>query len=137
MLLQLYPHNSMIKILVTGSRGWKDKAKIFEILDSYQRDQGPVFLLHGDCPNGADSVADRWATINRIWTQRYPAKWVEEGKGAGLMRNIEMINNSPDLVLAFWDGKSAGTKFTITKAKAKGLKVKVYSEDVDHSQEIN
>jgi hypothetical protein len=34
---------------------------------------------------------------------------------AGLKRNTDIVNAS-DIILAFWDGQSRGTKDTITKA---------------------
>lgn len=41
---------------------------------------------------------------------------------APLERNTTIVENS-DLVLAFWDGKSRGTKNTIDKAKKQGVPV--------------
>ena len=34
-----------------------------------------------------------------------------------MIRNVEMIGQEPDLVVAFWDGKSRGTQHTITLAR--------------------
>ena len=36
---------------------------------------------------------------------------------------IEYISDSDNCVIAFWDGKSKGTKYTIDTAKKKGLTV--------------
>ena len=46
------------------------------------------------------------------------------GRIAPLKRNITIIENA-DMVLAFWDGKSRGTKFTIDKAKQRGIPVQI------------
>ena len=46
------------------------------------------------------------------------------GRIAPLKRNITIIENA-DMVLAFWDGKSRGTKFTIDKAKPRGIPVQI------------
>ena len=46
------------------------------------------------------------------------------GKRAGILRNINMVNLT-DEVIAFWDGTSAGTQFTITYAKERNKPIKV------------
>lgn len=56
--------------------------------------------------------------------KRFPAKWKEYGKAAGFVRNSEMADYS-DMLIAFWDGKSKGTKNMIDNAKKKKVKVKV------------
>ena len=47
------------------------------------------------------------------------------GRVAPLKRNIEIIERS-DLVLAFWDGESHGTKFVIDNCRKLGKRVIVY-----------
>lgn len=49
------------------------------------------------------------------------ANWEKHGKSAGYKRNQEMANVSTHLI-AFWDGKSRGTKHMIDIAKRDGLK---------------
>ena len=46
----------------------------------------------------------------------FPADWNTYGKSAGFVRNIEMAENATALI-AFWDGKSSGTKHMIETAK--------------------
>ena len=46
------------------------------------------------------------------------------GKSSPLKRNISIIENA-DVVLAFWDGKSRGTKFVIDRCRELGKKIKV------------
>jgi len=47
------------------------------------------------------------------------------GRSAPLKRNITIIAHA-ELVLAFWDGKSRGTKFVIDNCKKVGVPVKVF-----------
>ncbi len=42
--------------------------------------------------------------------------------GAGKKRNTQIIARA-DVVVAFWDGFSTGTRDSITKAKSRGIKV--------------
>jgi hypothetical protein len=54
----------------------------------------------------------------------FPAQWSIYGKGAGYIRNREMAQYA-DALIAFWDGKSKGTKNMIDEAKKQGLIIKV------------
>ena len=55
-----------------------------------------------------------------------PPEWNKYGKRAGLMRN-DIIVSMADCVVAFWDGVSRGTKYTIDKAKEKNMIVQVFN----------
>ena len=50
------------------------------------------------------------------------------GRSAPLKRNITIIEHS-DLVLAFWDGASRGTKFVIDNCKKRGIPVRVFTPE--------
>lgn len=42
--------------------------------------------------------------------------WKKYGRSTGIRRNKDIIDNS-DIVVAFWDGESRGTKNSINQAK--------------------
>ena len=64
------------------------------------------------------------ADILQLNTECYLADWERLGRGAGPERNRRMLEQSnPDLVLAFWDGKSRGTKHMIEIAEKAGVPV--------------
>lgn len=95
------------RILVTGSRTWKDEEFIRGCLDALVRSdwlggnpQGWV-LVHGACPEGVDAIADRWAVDRGIGRDPHPAKWKEFGKLAGFRRNAEMVQLGAAVCLAF------------------------------------
>ena len=77
---------------------------------------------------GVDTSARLYAIRNGIKLTEFLPDYDTYGKGAPLRRNITIINNS-DLVLAFWDGKSRGTKFVIDKCHAFGVEVRVHRID--------
>ena len=54
----------------------------------------------------------------------YPADWLNLGKRAGYVRNTDIVKNS-DMIIAFWDGKSKGTKHTIGLAQKMGKECKI------------
>ena len=73
---------------------------------------------------GADALAERWTKENKVQIQLFKPDWKKYGKAAGLRRN-ESIVESCDYCLAFWDGKSKGTKFSIDYCKKQKKPVKV------------
>ena len=75
-----------------------------------------IIILSGHC-RGTDMMAEKYAKERGYSLELYPAKWSEYGRCAGVIRNKEIVNNS-DLIVAFWDGKSKGTKNLIENAIA-------------------
>lgn len=59
----------------------------------------------------------------RLRLEVYYPDW-QQGRGAGLVRNRRIVHNSERLV-AWWDGTSRGTKFTIDFAASLGREVLV------------
>jgi hypothetical protein len=45
----------------------------------------------------------------------FRADWKSHGKAAGVLRNTTIVE-AADQIVAFWDGRSRGTKDTIAKA---------------------
>lgn len=117
-----------ITVLVCGSRSWADAAAIRIRLASIGYAQrGDVTILHGDA-RGADRMAARIARDLGMYVKTYPADWQKHGKRAGFLRNITMLDQEPDLVLAFHDGQSRGTQHTIDQARKRGIPVEVITE---------
>jgi hypothetical protein len=114
-----------VKILVTGSR-WYDtpehRARLEQILD----DLSPTEVVHGAAP-GADYMADFWCKKNGVEFTRVPASWRLHGKAAGPLRNIQMLDEHPDieLVVAFPLEGSIGTWHMVKTAEARDIPVMV------------
>ena len=73
---------------------------------------------------GADLLGKRWAMEHRIPIHKFPADWVRFGKSAGPKRNQQMADHATHLV-AFWDGRSSGTKDMIDRATTAGLQIRI------------
>lgn len=124
----------MKRILVTGSREWEDQDAVWMALHrQLQPDWGPVTVVHGDCPTGADLFARRWAeamilrgmNVGAAWLHHepYPARWDELGKSAGPIRNKYMVQLGADICLAFPTTSSRGTVGCMKLAQAAGIEV--------------
>lgn len=91
------------RVLVTGSRTWKDHRLIQRVLDQGLAAHPGMVLVSGACAQGADAIAERWAAMRHVPNERYPARWATEGRGAGFARNVRMVNLGADVCVAFID----------------------------------
>ena len=111
------------RIVLCGSRGWTDETKVVQAIDGHPR--GAVFL-HG-AARGADEIAGRIASGLGYEVEVWPANWNGDGRAAGFIRNVRMLESPADKVIAFWDGRSPGTAHTIREAQKRGIPVEVVS----------
>ena len=65
---------------------------------------------------GVDSCAAEYARTHNIRLTEILPEYKKYGKAAPIVRNKEIVEKS-DLIIAFWDGKSAGTKSVIEYCK--------------------
>ena len=102
-------------VMITGSRKLEGDARaertLRAALDALLSSSGFVLLIHGGA-RGADAMGERWAKERRVRTRIYRPEYKKYKRGAPLVRNLQMIKES-DVVVAFWDGKSRGTKHVI------------------------
>jgi predicted Rossmann fold nucleotide-binding protein DprA/Smf involved in DNA uptake len=73
---------------------------------------------------GADAYAKLFAQKHNLNLIEYLPDYDKYGKGAPLVRN-KLIVEACDCLMAFWDGKSRGTKFTLDYAKQLGKPIKI------------
>lgn len=78
-------------------------------------------LIHGGA-RGADTLAMLWAEKNEIPVRCFPADWDKYGKKAGYIRNKQMAEYG-EILIAFWDGQSKGTRMMIELAKEHNVNV--------------
>jgi hypothetical protein len=110
-------------VLVCGSRGWDRPDIIRERLKTLPLG---VEIIHG-AARGADQMAASIAHSLGIPERAYVPDWHHQGRRAGVLRNIEMLEQDPELVLAFWDGESTGTAHTVYEARKRGIPVEVFT----------
>jgi hypothetical protein len=104
-----------MKLAVVGSRGFNDYEILKSKLDLISEKILVSLIISGGAI-GADSLAEKWAKEKNIPTQIFLPDWKKYGKRAGYLRNIEIVKNA-DIVIAFWNGESKGTKLSIDLAK--------------------
>lgn len=109
----------MVRVLVSGSRDWKDVKTVARVLSKLPKD---TVIIHGDAP-GLDTIAGTVAKNMGLTVEAYPADW-SIGRRGGLLRNSEMLTKDIDFVIAFRTKmNSKGTNDCIFKATVRGLQV--------------
>lgn len=106
-----------MKIAVIGSRGLN------------RIDCGRINARFGDVivsggARGVDSIAASWARRHGFAVIEHKPDYRRYGKAAPHVRNSQIVADA-DRVVAFWDGKSRGTKSTIDKAVLHGKRVDI------------
>lgn len=83
----------------------------------------PEVIISGGA-RGVDTLAAQYAESNGIPLQVFKPNYKAHAQGAPIRRN-ETICKECTHLLAFWDGKSRGTAYTINYAKKLGRHVEV------------
>lgn len=111
------------RVIIAGGRDFSFERHYVLLKDQMDRlveEFGmPLEIVSGGA-RGADSLGERYAKENGINIVRFQADWENQGKRAGIARNIDM-GNYGDMLVAFWDGESRGTKHMIEFAGKRGL----------------
>lgn len=107
-----------MKAAIIGSRGLSvhDMGKYLP--------EGITGIISGGA-KGIDSCAREYALSHGIPITEFLPDYKRYGKSAPLKRNILIIQKS-DILIAFWDGRSLGTKFVIDNCKKLGKPLTVY-----------
>lgn len=125
-------------VIIAGGRNFNDsnlvRTTLLSLVESGWLSPDPVIL--SGLASGADTIAIEMANEFNLELWKYPAKWTDMSEPcvighnqygtynmlAGHKRNGEMANDACTLI-AFWDGKSRGTKDMIDKMTSLGKRV--------------
>lgn len=99
-----------MKVAIIGSRTFDDYKELEATLDKLSG-FGFTTIVSGGA-RGADSLGERYADEKGLKKIIHLPDWDKHGKAAGFVRNVDIINDA-DFVIAFWDGKSRGTRHSI------------------------
>lgn len=115
----------LFRVIVAGSRDFADYSKLRAVCDNLLEDKRQthdIVIVSGGA-QGADSLGEEYARERDYGVKRFPADWERFGRAAGPVRNAVMADNA-DALIAFWDGKSRGTRNMIDTAGKKGLVIR-------------
>ncbi|MBC5744708.1 DUF2493 domain-containing protein [Lachnospiraceae bacterium MD308] len=129
-----------LRVIIAGSRDFDDFQKLMnscndilsKITDQHNN-LDKIRIISGTA-RGADWLGEQYAKNAGYEVSRFPADWDGLGKRAGYVRNAEMAkyamaDGNYGILIAFWDGKSKGTKHMIDLAEKNGLEVHIVRFD--------
>ena len=111
-----------MKVIIAGSRNFNDYNLLKSSCDNLLTQFTNIEIVSGTA-RGADKLGERYAREKGYSIKEFPANW-SLGKSAGYIRNDEMAQYA-DMLIAFWDGTSKGTKHMIDLANKRGIKVEI------------
>ncbi len=112
----------MYKLAIVGGRDF-DNYKLLDEQVTLLAPSNTTSIVSGGA-RGADSLAQWYAINHGLEIIVYQADWDLHGKSAGCRRNI-LIVGTCDGLIAFWDGKSKGTKHSIDLATQANKLIKI------------
>lgn len=107
-----------MKIAIVGSREPGNINFAQELEKRINIQSGDTIVSGG--AKGIDSLAAEYATAHGLALVEIRPDYAKNGRGATFIRNREIVENA-DMVVAFWNGTSKGTKYTIDYANKKGV----------------
>lgn len=112
------------RCIIAGSRTFEDyqilKHQCKKLLEKLKH----VQIICGGA-KGTDALAIQFAKEYQYELVVVPPDWKTFQNAAGFVRNAAMVEYS-DMLIAFWDGRSSGTKHIIDLAQLRGLEVYVF-----------
>jgi len=116
-----------MRVVVTGGRDNNNLKAIWATLDEVHN-LYPITLLIWGGARGVDRICAKWADARKVNHLLMPARWKEDGRAAGFIRNKRMLSfEGVSMLIAFHGGK--GTAHTVDTAKKMGLDI-WYQDDV-------
>lgn len=123
-----------MRVIVTGSRETTPgqarfvKETLDRVLGTIAREGGEITLIEGEChTGGVDRDAREWAEATAgVEPEGYPADWGQHGRGAGPIRNGEMVATGAQLCIGFPAPDSRGTWDCLKQAARAGIPGRIY-----------
>ena len=109
-----------MKVAIVGSRG------LYSDLSDFIPKETTEIISGGAM--GIDKCAEEYAKKNNIKLTVIRPDYKQFGRRAPLIRNLEIIDKA-DLVIAFWDTKSNGTRFVIEKCRERQKNIKIFTSE--------
>ena len=114
----------MLKVIIAGGRDFADYDKLRDACDEQLINAEEDIEIVSGGAKGVDTLGEQYAEEKGLEVKKFPADWKGYGRAAGIIRNSQMADYG-DMLIAFWDGKSKGTKNMIETARKKQLQVSV------------
>ncbi len=111
-----------MKVAIVGSRHYAAPARVTEYVGSLPRGAS---IITGSA-SGVDAAATRAARDKGIPVQVLPASFDELADPSKAAARNQRLVDACDVLVAFWDGSSKGTRTTVERALDSGKEVHVF-----------
>ena len=117
-----------MKVIIAGGRDFNNYSLLEKEVDRILTGITDIEVVSG-AARGADNLGTVYARQHGYAVRTFIADWELYGKSAGFARNGDMAAyaKGDGMLIAFWDGKSSGTRHMINIAKSTGLIVHVFN----------
>lgn len=116
----------MTRLAIVGGRDFDDYEELCFWADGFNHPHGVwdcLEIVSGGA-KGADTLASLYAEERELALTVFLPDWDQHGRSAGFKRNVQIVDYC-DYLIAFWDGKSKGTKHSIDLATKAGKLFKI------------
>lgn len=124
-----------MNLIIAGSRDLTPIDLINRFAGKLDRKYGVSHVVSGKA-RGVDTAGEFWAVEHGKQIIDMPADWDRHGKKAGILRNVEMLQQA-DIILVIMHNDSRGSTHMATIAKASGKPTYVYNTDTKKGESFN
>jgi predicted Rossmann fold nucleotide-binding protein DprA/Smf involved in DNA uptake len=111
-----------VKVAIVGSRHFSEPARVGDYVNALPRGAS---IITGSA-SGVDAAATKAARAKGIPVQVIPASFDELADVARSAARNQRLVDACDVLVAFWDGTSKGTRTTVERALDTGKEVHVF-----------
>jgi len=111
-----------VKVGIVGSRHFKSPDRVTDYVRSLPKNAS---IITGSA-SGVDAAATKAARERGIAVQVMAASFEELADASRAAARNQRLVNACDVVVAFWDGSSEGTRATVERALDTGKEVHVF-----------
>jgi predicted Rossmann fold nucleotide-binding protein DprA/Smf involved in DNA uptake len=111
-----------LKVAIVGSRHFAEPARVTEYVNSLP---SKASILTGSA-SGVDAAATKAARARGMSVQVMPASFEELSDASKAAARNQRLIDACDVLVAFWDGSSKGTRATVDRALDSGKEVQVF-----------
>lgn len=109
-----------MRLAVIGTKEFQD----YKFLTSVLNQISGISTIVSGASAGTDKMAARYALEHNIKLIEFPPDYDKNGEEAKHFRDRQIVENCDELI-AFWDGKCEGTKYTMDYAEKLGVSVEI------------
>ena len=111
-----------MRVAIVGSRHFSDPDRVAEYIDGLP----PRASIITGSASGVDAAATKAARSRGLAVQVMPASFDELADASKSAARNQRLVDACDVLVAFWDGASKGTRATVDRALDSGKEVHVF-----------